>query len=80
MLRSLAILETITHTSDRNPKSKHLYRVNIASLVVSASAACAASVVERVSHFCVLENQHTHTCGHITAPPETDLRWVALLA
>ena len=77
----LVILE---NRISRLPKARkiklHTHRMNIASLMVSASATYSASVVESVTHFCVLENQHTHAPAHIIAPPETDLLSVALMA
>ena len=40
----------------------------------------ASEVIERLTHFCVLENQLTHAPAHIIAPPDTDLLSVTLLA
>ena len=51
-----------------------------ASLAHSDMATYSASVVESVTHFCVLENQLTAAPPHITTAPDTDLRSVALLA
>ena len=73
--------KTVVHIVPNPGKIKlHTYRKNIASLIVSASAAYSASVVESVTHFWVLENQHTHAPAHIIAPPETNLLSAALLA
>lgn len=57
-------------TKTRNNKL-HKYRINIASLMVSASATYSTSVIKSVPPFCDLENQHTHAPAHITAPPRT---------
>ena len=43
----------------------------------SPRATYSASEVERVTHFCVLENQHTHAPAHIIVPSDTDLLSVA---
>ena len=73
--------KTVMHIVPNLGKIKlHTYRKNIASLIVSASATYSVSVVESVTHFWVLENQHTHAPAHIIAPPETDLLSAALLA
>ena len=53
---------------------------NNTSLTASLRATYSALEVERVIHFCVLENQHTHAPAHIIAPPDTDLLSVAILA
>ena len=50
------------------------------SFTASPRATYSASEVERVTHFYVLENQHTHAPAHVIAPPDTDLLSVALLA
>ena len=48
--------------------------------IVSSRATYSASDVESVTHFCVLENQHTHAPLHIIASPDTNLLAVDLLA
>ena len=53
--------------------------IKSASLIPSAIATYSALDVERVMHFCVLENQLTAVPPHITTPPEADLVSVALL-
>ncbi|CAB1117408.1 unnamed protein product [Ectocarpus sp. CCAP 1310/34] len=53
---------------------------NKISFTSSPSATYSASVVESVTHFCVLENQDTAPPPHVTIPPDTDLRSAALLA
>lgn len=62
-------------------KKLHAYRIlHIASLMMSASATCSASVVESVSHLCVLEKQQSYAPAHITDRPKPELLSVALLA
>ena len=79
--RPLVILENRDACLTKTRKKKHnTYLKNIASFMVSASATYSASVVECVTRFCVLENQHTLAPAHITASPEIDLLSVALLA
>ena len=53
---------------------------NRTSFMTSASATHTASVVETVTHFCVLDNQDTQAPPHITSPPEDDLLSAAILA
>ena len=50
------------------------------SFTVLPRVTYSASDVERMTHFCVLENKHTHAPPHVIAPPNTDLLSVALLA
>ena len=50
------------------------------SFAASPRATYSASDVERVTHFQVLENQHTHVSPDIIAPFDTDLLSIALLA
>ena len=57
-----------------------IYRVKITCSIVSAMAAYSASVVERVTPFRILENQHTQAPAYVITPPETVLLSVALLA
>ncbi|CAB1107120.1 unnamed protein product [Ectocarpus sp. CCAP 1310/34] len=45
---------------------------NKISFTTSPSATYSASVVESVTHFCVLENQDTAPPPHLTIPPDTD--------
>ena len=62
-----------------NPRKTNIQtkRRNIASFIVSASATYSAWVVENVTHFCVLEKQHTHAPAHTIPRPATDLLSVA---
>ena len=59
---------------------RHTCLKNNNSLTASPRATYSASDVERVAHYCVLENQHTYAPAHIIAPPDTDRLSVALLA
>ena len=62
------------HETPNLPQKQHL------SIMTSAGATYSASVVESVTHFCVLENQTTQAPPHITNPPETGLLSAVTLA
>lgn len=50
----------------------HICLINSTALSTSASATNFDSVVERVAHFWIRDNQDTHPLPYITTPPETD--------
>ena len=50
------------------------------SFTASPRATYSASEVKRVTHFWVLENQHTLAPPHMITPPDTDRLSVALEA
>ena len=68
------------YTTSRQNKTSHMPHKKSLFGTLRHMATCSASVVESVTHFCVLENQLTAAPPHITTPPDTDLRSVALLA
>ena len=80
MLRELkSTLVVLKDRKTRHSLTQTCLENNI-SFTASPRATYSASEVERVKHFCVLENQHAHAPAHIIATPDTDLLSVALLA
>ena len=59
------------------PQENHLFDVVCQCYVLGF---CGRKRHESVTHFRVLENHHTNAPAHMTAPPETDLISLALLA
>ena len=61
-------------------RNVHTCLIKSTFFILSAKATSSTSEVERVTHFCVPENQQTAAPPHITTPPEMDYLSVALLA